>query len=121
MRTYYTAGSEIKEEEGLGAKYDLGVAALGYGQVKQTSTDAAGAVTTFKANGLGVTVPVGAVTLAAGWAKISPVSNAAKYNSTSVSAQYALSKRTTAYAAVRSNNQASGKDKLTVVGLNHAF
>jgi predicted porin len=67
---------------------------------------------------------MGAVTLAAGWAKMTPATGAA-YNATSLSAQYAFSKRTSAYAAMRSNNQTAttgtGKDKLTVVGLNHSF
>ena len=119
----YAAGSEIKETA-AGAKYDLGVVALGVGYAKQTSTTAAGVATTFKSTGLGATVPMGAVTLAAGWAKMTPTTGAA-YNATSLSAQYAFSKRTSAYAAMRSNNQTAttgtGKDKLTVVGLNHSF
>jgi predicted porin len=117
----YNAGSEIKESA-LGAKYDLGVAAIGAGYAKQTSTTAAGVATTFRATGLGVTVPLDAWTLAAAWAKMTPTSGSAdSYNATSFSAQYALSKRTSAYAALRANNQTSGKDKLTVVGLNHSF
>jgi len=115
----YSAGSEIKETA-AGAKYDLGVVALGVGYAKQTSTTAAGVATSFKATGLGATVPLGAVTLAAGWAKMTPTTNLS-YNATSFGAQYALSKRTTAYATLRSNNQAAGKEKLTVVGLNHSF
>ena len=111
----YNAGSETKESA-AGAKYDLGVVALGVGFSKQTVGTAAAS----KATGLSATMPLGAVTLAAGWAKLTP-SGAAAYNATSLSAQYAFSKRTTGYAALRSNNQASGKDKLTVVGLNHAF
>jgi predicted porin len=111
----YAAGSEIKETA-AGAKYDLGVVALGVGYAKQTVGTAAAS----KATGLGATVPLGAVTLAAGWAKMTPATGAA-YNATSLSAQYAFSKRTSAYAAMRSNNQAAGKDKLTVVGLNHSF
>jgi predicted porin len=121
----YAAGPKI-EESALGAKYDLGVVALGYGYAKQTSTTAAGVQSTFKASGLGATVPMGAFTLAAGWATIDP-STAANddYKATSLSVQYAFSKRTTAYGAVRSNNQTattgSGKDKLTIFGLNHTF
>jgi len=111
----YSASAEIKETA-MGAKYDLGVAALGLGYAKQTTAPA----TTFRATGLGVTVPMNAWTLAAGWAKMTPTSGAG-YNATSLSAQYAFSKRTTAYAAFRANNQASGEDKLTVVGVNHSF
>lgn len=116
----YAAGSTISEKA-FGAKYDLGVAAVGVGYATQDSTTAAGVKTTFSASGLSVAVPVGPLTLVGAYARISPVSNAAAYNSTSVSGQYAFSKRTSAYAAFRSNNQVSGKDSLTVVGLNHAF
>ncbi len=116
----YVEGSKISEQA-IGAKYDLGVAALGLGYAKQDSTTAAGALTTFSATGVSVAVPVGPWTLVGAYARINPVSNAAAYNSTSVSGQYAFSKRTTAYAAFRSNNQASGKDSLNIVGLNHVF
>ena len=112
----YNASNEIKEYS-FGAKYDLQVVALGFGWVKQTTLP----TTTFKANGIGVTVPLGAFTLAGGYASHRPSGGGASYNSKSGSVQYALSKRTTAYAALRANNQASGKDKLSVFGVNHTF
>ena len=117
----YAAGNKLSEAA-FGAKYDLGVAAVGVGYATEDSTTvSSGAKTTKSATGLSVAVPVGPWTLVAAYARISPVSNAAAYNSTSVSGQYAFSKRTSAYAAFRSNNQVSGKDSLSVFGLNHVF
>ncbi len=116
----YVEGPKISESA-IGVKYDMGVAALGLGYAKQDSTTAAGVLTTLSASGVSVAVPVGPWTLVGAYARINPVSNAAAYNSTSVSGQYAFSKRTTAYVAFRSNNQASGKDSLNIVGMNHSF
>jgi predicted porin len=116
----YAEGAKVSESA-FGAKYDLGVAVLGLGYAKQDSTSIAGALTTLSATGVSVALPVGPWTLVGGYARINPVSNAAAYNSTSFSGQYAFSKRTTAYAAFRSNNQASGKDSLNIIGLNHVF
>ena len=117
----YAAGNKLSEAA-FGAKYDLGVAAVGVGYATEDSTTvSSGAKTTKSATGASVAVPVGPWTFVAAYARISPVSNAAAYNSTSVSGQYAFSKRTSAYAAFRSNNQASGKDSLSIFGLNHVF
>jgi predicted porin len=115
-----------RQETGFGARYDMGVAVLGAGYAKQKSTDAAGAVTSFDASGISVTVPMGALSLTGGFAKHNPASNAADYSSYSVIAQYAFSKRTQAYASFRANNQpssssTSAKDSLTLFGVNHVF
>jgi len=117
----YAAGNKLSEAA-FGAKVDLGVAVLGVGYATEDSTTvSSGAKTTKSATGASVAVPVGPWTFVGAYARISPVSNAAAYNSTSVSGQYAFSKRTSAYAAFRSNNQTSGKDSLSIFGLNHVF
>jgi len=115
-----------RQETGFGARYDMGVAVLGAGYAKQKSTTAAGAVTSFDASGISVTVPMGALSLTGGFAKHNPASNAADYSSYSVIAQYAFSKRTQAYASFRANNQpssssTSAKESLTLFGVNHVF
>jgi predicted porin len=81
----------------LAASYDLGVAKLsaGYKTDKMSDADLTG---TFKSTILGVTAPMGAVTLKASYV-------ARKYdsvkvgNQTAIGALYDLSKRTTVYAA----------------------
>ena len=115
----YNAGSKISES-GLGLKYDMKVAVFGVGYARQASTTAAGAVTTQKASGLGVTVPFGSWALSLGSASTSPATTAS-YSAYSMSAQYSLSKRTTGYFGTRRNNQASGKDGLNFFGVNHTF
>jgi len=121
----YSAGDK-RQETALGARYDMGVAVLGAGYAKQKSTTAAGVQSQFDATGVSVTVPMGAVSLTGAYGKIDPVGTAANYNTYSVIAQYAFSKRTQAYASFRTNNQpsttaTSAKDKLTLVGVNHVF
>ena len=116
----FLASNDVKERA-LGVKYNMGVVVLGVGNAKQTTLPG----TNQKASGYSVGVPLGAWTLAAGYASITP-SSGAGYKSGSLSAQYAMSKRTQVYAARRSNNQEStstttGAEKLSLVGVLHSF
>ena len=124
----------------FGASYDLGVAKVSIAQIKRdakTSTGGAASVTNtdIKANAIGVTVPMGAFTFAAStYSGKNKVGAAAtddlKLSGHQLSVTYALSKRTTIYAAMGENktkrdgaNTAGDAVKSTsnAIGLMHTF
>lgn len=74
---------------------------------------------------VGVDVPMGAVTLSAGYATAKDSAGGAtvdKRNGFSLAAGYTLSKRSTVYGGLRaSDSDASGKSNLYAIGLNHKF
>jgi predicted porin len=109
----------------FGAAYDLGMAKVGF----QRSTAEAGSAVDqgkFHTTSVGVSVPMGAFTLAAtidrgdytdsGAAK-------AKFNGYLVSAFYALSKRTSLYAFAGGVDQKSSdrEEKIYAAGVKHSF
>lgn len=125
------AGSDKFTVTSFGASYDLGMAKLA-GQYFTTKTTDADTSTNDKANGynVGVAAPLGAVTLAASLSGADLKDNGVKTGKASgyqLLATYALSKRSTVYAA-------AGQDKIKEVdtsnsvkrqqygvGLRHSF
>lgn len=121
----------------ISAQYDMGVAKLfaGYTTTKDdNNTSVAGGELTMKETNVGVSVPMGAITLMAAFGNNKgteagdPVS--AKGNDFAVGATYALSKRTTAYVKAGTYNKfsatdqgytASVKTNRTSIGLRHTF
>lgn len=100
----------------VNGSYDLGAAKL-LGSYYTTKPTVGARTNSYQ---LGADIPVsGALTVSVGFAssKISGVSSTSR--AFGVSAAYALSKRTTAYAGIRAANQ-DGKD-IWAVGVNHKF
>ncbi len=114
----------------IGASYDLGVAKVSY---LNTSAKAGSAADNAKAtsNNFGVTVPMGALTLAASLSngKITDTGTTfGKGTGYQLGASYALSKRTNAYAFLgeakskpTGNAAANGKHSTMAAGLRHTF
>jgi predicted porin len=91
------------EQSGLSASYDLGVAKVIYTNAKESLVKVVGEEITNKTNLFGVVVPMGAINLKASYALSTQNSGAAGAADTKgtlmgLGADYALSKRTTAYA-----------------------
>jgi predicted porin len=134
-------GNNIKADlDWIGASYDLGVAKISASRVtrKDVTSPAAGASTTnndVQLTSFGVSVPMGAITLAANVytgknARTDADDDNAKLSGHQVSVRYALSKRTTMYALIgEANNKRAGgnttgvsrKETGTLVGLLHTF
>ena len=117
-----SAGAEATENR-LMASYDLGVARLAAGTYSQKAAGAAADT----ASHLTVTVPMNAWTLGATYMTVKDAqatTTTAKINGYSVSARYALSKRTYAYAFYRTMDQTAAQTtapKGTYIGMNHSF
>jgi predicted porin len=118
-----TAGPEVKESR-LMASYDLGVARLAAGTYSQKI--AGGAAD--KASHITVTMPLDALTLGATYMTVKDGAAAsgttASLDGYSVSAKYALSKRTYGYAFYRTMDKKStdtSKPTGLYIGMNHAF
>jgi predicted porin len=120
------------------AQYDMGVAKIfaGFTSFKDdNNTKVAGGELTTKETNLGVSVPMGAVTLMAAVgnnkASIAGDTGTAKGNDFAIGASYALSKRTTAYVKTGTYNKykvsyTGGdsdevKTNRTSIGLRHTF
>jgi predicted porin len=88
----------------IGASYNFGVARL---SVVNAKTENAAGATTVDTTGLGLTVPMGATTLLAGYAKNKKAAATADTKLT-VGANYALSKRTTVGADVFKQDSVGG-------------
>jgi len=117
---YEKQGSNGQKGTVLNGSYDLGAAKLlaSYYTTKDTDGTAGKKVNSYQ---LGVDVPMGAVTLSAGYAssKVKGASDSA--NGFGVAASYGLSKRTSVYAGVRAENEAAGNKDFYAMGLRHAF
>jgi predicted porin len=117
-----SAGSETKESR-LMASYDLGVARLAAGTYSQKTAGAAAD----KASHLTVTVPMNAWTFGATYMTVKDAqatTTTAKLDGYSVSAKYALSKRTYGYAFYRTMDKTAAQTATPTglyVGMNHAF
>ena len=126
----------------FGASYDLGVARISVAQVnrKDETTVAAAGTAAINADisvtSFGVSVPMGKITLAASAYQGTNKNTAAtdddmKLSGNQISARYAMSKRTTAYAFMGTNdvkrdgatntNSPTRKATTTAVGLMHSF
>jgi hypothetical protein len=92
--------------------YDFGVAKVNYANLTSTH-DALGAAAERTGNQIGVSVPLGALTLGAQFS-----TNGDNESASSYIANYAISKRTLAYL---SSNTAAAGAVTTQVGLKHAF
>ncbi len=112
-----TAGTDDRTR--LSASYDLGVAKLGAGF--QSKKDLAGVKD--KQMMLGVSVPMGAITLGATYATRNSDNNALDAKGFELGANYALSKRTNVQAAYLSQKMDQGGAKATNfrVRLMHSF
>jgi predicted porin len=140
--TASAVGAKVNAElDWIGASYNFGVATVSAAQIKRkdSSTAAAGGAVTvnsdIKTNVFGVSVPMGAITLNAsvynGNNKHTAVgTDDTKLSGHQISARYAFSKRTTAYALMGENkiardgaNTAGAARKATgtMVGLLHSF
>ncbi len=123
--TAAAAGVEVKESR-LMASYDLGVARLAAGTYSQKTAGAAAD----KASHITATMPMDAWTFGATWMTVKDGTPAAGQKASidgySVSAKYALSKRTYGYAFYRSMDKNGLAAQTTspsglYVGMNHAF
>jgi GBP family porin len=103
------AASETKVKANfIGASYDLGVATVGGSIINNDSKTGGAATRDQKLNVIGVTVPMGAITLRAstytGKDSATPAATSnIKHSGHQISATYALSKRTTVYAYMGEN------------------
>jgi predicted porin len=138
--TAATISSTDTDLQWIGASYDLGVAVLGFTNVKRTAEGgargAAVATTTdASVNNFGVTVPMGAFTLRASTytgkdKQTVAATDDVKLSGHQISAAYALSKRTSLIAATGTNQikrdgAASTADARKITGttltVNHTF
>ena len=108
--------------------YDLGVAKLGGGFERQTWEFAADNKVTVSDMLVGVSVPMGALTLGANWAQReaseqTPATNNGSFNGYGLKAAYALSKRTAVSADYTNWNGAVNAQKQSVYNLflSHSF
>ena len=130
------AAGEIKVKANfIGASYDLGVATLGAAIINNDKKTGGVAARDQKLNVIGVTVPMGAITLRAstytGKDSATPAATSnIKLSGHQVSATYALSKRTQVYAFMGENKTKRDgaastaqvtKATGTHVGLTHSF
>jgi predicted porin len=117
-----SAGSEYKEQR-LMASYDLGVARLAAGTYSQKTAGASAD----KASHITVTMPLDALTLGATYMTVKDAqatTTTAKLDGYSVSAKYALSKRTYGYAFYRSMDKTAAQTATPTglyIGMNHSF
>ena len=124
---YQSEKAKDNKYTALSGAYDLGVAALSAGINSRKGSDANGDDTEFS---MGVTVPVGAIKLSAGYAtsktKVAGATSL-KASGLGFGAKYALSKRSTVYAGVRDTQIKNGagvktaSTTLYAVGLRHDF
>jgi predicted porin len=137
--TALTVASADSKLQWVGASYDLGVAVLGFTNVKRTAEGSIGAAavttsTDASVNNFGVTVPMGAFTLRASTytgkdKQTVAATDDMKLSGHQISASYALSKRTSLIAATGTNqikrDAASTADARKITGttftVNHTF
>ena len=115
----------------VGASYDLGMAKVFVSMSNQKNTNNLTSKTDKKAEtNVGVSVPMGKITLMAGYGMDKDTTDAGvtkKSNDTVLGLNYAMSKRTVAYAYMSTNEDpaASGaknaKTTSTAIGLRHSF
>jgi predicted porin len=122
----------------IGAAYDLGIARVMVNMVNQkTKNELNGEVTKVAETNVGVTVPMGKVTLMAAYGidkDTDKDGNSDKANDYTIGASYALSKRTNVFAFMSEDKNsderatpaggtaiAGFKTKTTTVGLRHSF
>lgn len=116
----------------FGASYDLGVAKIGLTvNDGEAGSGANSQISSFKANNLSASIPMGAAAPFVSTGKAKTTNNTTgvvteDYKLSQVGVRYSLSKRTTAYvmAGTTKNNAAGAawtKDSKTVVGLAHSF
>jgi predicted porin len=123
------------DQDWIGGSYDLGVATVMATQVKRKDSTAGATASDISATSFGVSVPMGAFTFNAstytGKNKLTSLgTDDLKLSGHQLSVRYALSKRTTVYAAMGENktkrdggNTAGATRKFTsnAVGLMHSF
>jgi predicted porin len=137
--TALTVASTDTDLQWIGASYDLGVAVLGFTNVKRKAEGSIGAAavttsTDASVNNFGVTVPMGAFTLRASTytgkdKQTVAAADDMKLSGHQISAAYALSKRTSLIAATGTNqikrDAASTADARKITGttftVNHTF
>ena len=139
--TAATAGNEIEGNVNwIGGSYNLGMATVGFAHVQREdeTTTAAGVATKnsdIKLNVVGVTVPMGAVTAKVSYYKGENEGAAATTDDLDLSGQqvsvtYALSKRTSVYAALgETKTKLAGTnttgsaytEKTNAIGVTHSF
>lgn len=100
----------------IGASYDFGAAKL---SVFNAKTENAAGATTLNMTGYGLTVPMGAVTILAGYSKDKKAAATADTR-TSLGMNYALSKRTTLGADIFNQDQVGGSTGF-VIRARHTF
>jgi predicted porin len=122
----------------FGASYNLGVASLSVTNVSRKDETTASGVKTVNSdlsvNALGVSVPMGAITLNAsmyqGENDLAGAASDTELSGHQLSARYALSKRTTVYALMGENKikrdsgnttGANRKETVNTIGLLHTF
>ena len=121
-----TAGDK-SSQTGIKASYDLGVAKVQWINTNYQDTSAA-VKTGTKSNQYSVSYPMGAMTLSVGYQsnKGQDTTSTTKSNANSLSLDYALSKRTSAYVTTGSSKTKiagvqTGKTSATAIGLIHTF
>jgi len=103
------AGSDATKTSLFAANYNFGMATVHYGNL---TTDAAANGTNVKSNSIGVSAPIGAVTLSAIFSS-DGTDSAQNYQGV-----YALSKRTAMYV---NNGKTGANAAVTTFGIKHAF
>jgi len=105
----------------LSAGYDFGVARIGYGQEKRTVFTAATTSSEITDTIMGVSVPMGAITLGATYGT-SKDGTAAKATGSEFGVKYAFSKRTSLTAQTGSFKKAdTSKQSITRIRMDHSF
>ena len=127
-----TAANTTTKGNVLGVSYDLGVAKVMLNTASAKRTNNLTAATTFKMteSNFGVSVPMGAISLVAGYGKNKVTLGTAAGVSTNdnmIGANYRLSKRTDMYVrmsktgTINASGVDAGKVNTTAVGLRHTF
>ncbi len=116
-----TASNTIKAKtSGVGATYDFGVAKVGF-TANESDPDNTVSTDKIKGNSVGVTVPLNAKVTLAGFYGASKTQNTKKADFTSVNLDYALSKRTIAYANyTQVKNSGTGTSTLAGMGTGNS-
>ena len=116
------SGAPSDKTTALGGSYDFGVAKLGLGYTRMTSTGQPN----FRLVNVGVSVPFGAFTVVGQYADGKVSNTSGKVQSFALEGRYALSKRTTAYAGYNNTKEDIGggpdfKTNRFGVGMRHVF
>jgi hypothetical protein len=120
IRAFRAASSSVDTRTRISVGYDLGVAKIGYGY--QTKSYNTAGVKDNVQTVMGLSIPLGAITVGAVAASNKTDGAATKTTGTEYGASYALSKRTSIAVAAQSwKVTGAASTKATRVRLNHAF